>query len=215
MLVSPAEPPRLRQLGHVSPIVEQRGCDFLFVAHNQWVGVQRKEVNDLIASVQDGRLYREVAMMKSCHYRVLLIEGRPQWANDGQMIKEYGQGLTKKQWRGLLWSVRLNDIWIETSDNIEDTAQTLTWIKEWFTRDRHSSLERRPGPVSLWGKPTNEDYQRHLVMGLPGVGPELAGKIVKRWGVPWTWKIGVEDLMEIDGIGRVKAESIWRALGDG
>lgn len=214
MLISPAEPAKLKELGQVSAIPEKRGCDFLFVTHGMWVGIQRKEINDLIASVMDGRLYKEVLQMQACDQRVLIVEGKPQWSEDGQMLKNFGQGLTLKQWRGLLWSVRLKGIWVEWTEGQADTAQTLLWLKEWFSREKHSSLERRPGPVPVWGSVTNEDYCKHLVMGLPGVGPELAGRIVSRYGgVHWTWKVGVEDLMQIEGVGKVKAEAIYKALG--
>lgn len=214
MLVSPAEPERLRAIGTVSSRPEQYGADFMFFAHKQWVGVQRKEISDLIASLADGRLAREVAMMQSLDHRILIVEGNVRFTNSGEMMdRPFGQQLTEKQWKGLLWSVRLKQIWVEFSDSTDNTIQQLAWLEEWFKRDKHSSLERRPGPVSLWGNPTNEDYQRHLIMGLPGVGPELAERIVKRFGgVPWRWDIKFEDLLEIEGIGKKKAEAIYQCL---
>ena len=67
--------------------------------------------------------------------------------------------------------------------------------------------------MSMWGTPSNEDYQRHLVMGLPGVGPELADRIVKKFrGVPWIWTINYEDLINVEGIGPKKARAIYDSL---
>lgn len=214
MLVSPAEPERLRQLGTVSTRPEKFGADFMFFTHGYWVGIQRKEISDLIASLADGRLAREVAQMQSLDQRILLVEGNVRFTNDGEMMdRPFGQKLTEKQWRGLLWSVRSKDIWVDYTADIDDTIRTLAWLEEWFKRDKHSSLERRPGPVSLWGTPNNEDYQRHLIMGLPGVGPELAERIRAAFGgVPFGWRITAEDLKSVDGIGVKKAKAIFDTL---
>lgn len=214
MFVSPAEPQRLRQGRKVSPLCESRGADFLFVAHGQWVGIQRKEIQDFIASLTDGRLQKELAQLQSCPNRVLILEGKIQWTTEGEMLgKGYGRTWTRKQWRGVLWGIRAKGIWIEYTDDISDTLNTLDWIEQWFTKDTHGSLDRRPGPMSLWGHPSNEDYQRHIIMGLPGVGPELADRICRTFnGVPFGWRIAKEELLQVPGIGIKKAETIYNCL---
>lgn len=214
MFVSPAEPERLRRDRKVSSLCEQRGADFLFVAHGQWVGIQRKEIQDFIASLGDGRLQKELAQLQSCHHRILILEGKVSWTTEGEMLgKGYGRTWTRKQWRGVLWGIRNYGVWVDFTDNLSDTDITLTWIEQYFTKDNHNSLTRRPGPVSLWGQPSNEDYQRHLVMGLPGVGPELADRIVRTFnGVPFGWRITKEDLLQVDGIGKKKAETIYNCI---
>lgn len=214
MFVSPAEPEKLRRNRKVSTLCEQRGADFLFVAHGQWVGIQRKEVKDLLASVADGRLQRELGMLQDCTYRILIVEGKVQWTTEGVMVTNgYGRPWTKRQWWGALWTVRSKGIWVEFTESIDDTDYCVDSIEVWFGKDRHASLDRRPGPVSLWGKPSNEDYQRHLVMGLPGVGPELADRIVREFkGVPFGWRVGEDELMRVEGIGKVKARKIYECL---
>lgn len=216
MLVSPAEPERLRTVGTVSSLPERYGADFLFAAHGRWVAIQRKEISDLLASVADGRIAKEVAQIQLAHHRILIVEGMVRWSSDGVLIgKGFGQQWTKKQFRGLLWSVRAKGIWVERTDDSSDTIETLRWLESWFGRDKHSTLDRRPGPVSMWGTPSNEDYQRHLVQGLPGVGTELADRIVRTLGVPFQWRVTKEELTLVDGIGKKKAERIWEALEDG
>lgn len=214
MLVSPAEPERLRTVGKVSSLPEQWGCDFLFPANGQWIGIQRKTIPDLIASVQDGRLAKEVAQIKRVDVAILIIEGQVKWTVEGNMVigSNFGQSWTRKQFKGVLWSVRLKGIWVEFSDGIQETIQTLAWLESWFLKSQHRSLDRRPGPSSVWGKLADRDYARHLVMGLPGVGPELADRIVDRFGVPFAWKLTEKELTEIEGIGKVKARSIYAAL---
>lgn len=214
MFVSPAEPAKLREGRKVSTLCEERGADFLFTAKGQWVGVQRKEVQDFLASVADGRLQKELAQLQQCHHRILIIEGKVLWTTSGEMLGNgYGRTWTRKQWRAVLWGVRSRGIWVEFTDDISDTIITLDWLQGWFSKDSHSSLDRRPGPVSLWGTPSNEDYQRHLVMGLPGVGPELADRIVRTFnGVPFGWRIEEGDLERVQGIGKKKAKTIYQTL---
>lgn len=222
MFVSPAEPAKLRAGRKVSTLCEQRGADFLFPAHGKWVGIQRKEIQDFISSVQDGRLQKELVQLQVCTHRVLIIEGKIQWTTDGVMMgKGYGRPWTRKQWRGITWGIGNRGILVEYTDDIQDTITTLDWLEQWYLKDNHNSLDRRPGPVSLWGKPSNSDYQRHLVMGLPGVGPELADRIVRTFnGVPFGWNIEQGDLEKVEGIGKVKAKKIYECLlrmesGDG
>lgn len=214
MLVSPAEPEKLRRSFQVSSLPERWGCDFLFFANGTKVGVQRKAIPDLIASVTDGRLAREVAQMQGrVDEKILIVEGQVKWSNTGEMLGNgYGQQWSKKQFRGVLWSCRAKGLWVEYTQDQNETLETLAWLEAWFLKGKHQTLDRRPGPTSLWGKPSHDDYARHLVMGLPSVGPELAGRIVREFGVPFAWKISKEDLQGIEGIGKKKAETIYSAL---
>jgi len=68
--------------------------------------------------------------------------------------------------------------------------------------------------LSPWGKPGNAEYARHLLMGLPGVGVELADRILKEFGnIPWQWTCTMEDLMRVPGMGKVKAKKIMEVFG--
>lgn len=216
MLVSPAEPASLKVVGKVSSLPEKWGADFLFAANGQWVGVQRKTISDLIASLGDGRLRIEVAQLQRCHHRILIVEGKPQWTGDGELLgKNYGQPWTRRQFRGLLWSIMSKGVWIERTDDTSDTIQTLAWIEAWFLKGKHRTLDRRPGPVSPWGKVSNREYALHLLMGINGMGPELAERILDRFGVPFGWRITESDLLDVDGIGKKKARMIYSALEEG
>jgi ERCC4-type nuclease len=51
-------------------------------------------------------------------------------------------------------------------------------------------------------------------MGLDKVGPELADRVLDKFGgVPGEWTVTVEELMEVPGIGRKKAEAMMGAFG--
>lgn len=219
MLVSSAEQPAaIRALGKSSRRPEEFGADILFAVSNpdRLVGVQRKDIKDLIASVHDGRLEREVKQLTSGRLAVavLAVEGKACWTTEG-MLAERGWQWTRQQHRGLLWSIRSRGIWVEWTDHPDDTAAMARDLEKWLSKDRHHSLSRRPGPgaTSVWGKANNHDWACHLLMGLEGVGPELAERIVQQFnGPPLTWTCTEEELMQIPGIGRKRAQQLLDAL---
>lgn len=215
LFVSPAEPRELRNLGRVSPICEKRGVDFLFPSKGKWYGIQRKAIPDLIASMQDGRLAKEIAQMQWLNRALLIVEGKARFTLDGEMITNgYGKGINKAGFHGILWSVQAKGVAVDFTDSLQDTASLIETFVRYSQREVHSALERRPGPDSIWGKPNHREYQLHLVMGIPGVGPELAERIVDELGMPFGWNITVEDLATIKGIGKKKAQQIYACLGE-
>lgn len=216
MLISPTEPAALHGLGTVSWLPEKYGADVMMSVNGQWVGVQRKELSDLVGSVQDGRLGQQIAQMQTLKQGVLLVEGRPKWTFEGELMlpRMSGSGFTKQQYNSVLWSVRDRGVWVDFTEDVAGTKEWCVAFDVWVRKHKHTSLDKRPGPKSVWGRPGNEDFARHLVMGIPGVGAELAQRIVQQFGVPFQWKITVEDLMTIEGIGKKKAQTIWAAIGE-
>lgn len=216
MLIAPTEH-QLKGIGKVSSLPEKWGCDIVMRTDKLWVGIQRKELKDLIASVQDGRLSKEVMQMSACgrlHIKVLLVEGKAQWTTDGVFMGSgFGASWTLAQQRGLLWTARLNGLWVDFTDSIQDTRVWLRMMEQWAGKAKHDSLGKRPGAIGAWGKPDSKEFGCHLLQGLPGVGPELATRIIKHFGgVPWLWSVGVNELMEVQGIGKKKASEMMNAL---
>lgn len=207
-LISPAEHHKaFTKLGQVSSRPERLGCDFYLPRFE--AGVQRKRLDDLINSVQHGdRLYREMAQMSRLKVAVLVVERVPRFTHEGEMLGSWGSW-SKAQHYGLLWSVRSKGVWVDWTENEQGTAEWLRLFEKWLGKKRHQALDSRPGPQVPWGKPDSKDYQRHLLMGVDGVGPELAKRIVERFGrVPWKWDVGMEELMNVKGVGRQTAERL-------
>jgi ERCC4-type nuclease len=175
------------------------------------VGVQRKEINDLIASVHDGRLQRELMQMKALGLGVLVIEGRLQWASGGALLTNSSWTIT--QHRGLTWSVQSRGYWIATTESLADTCDWLSMFTKWTAKPRHSSLTNRPKPKSAWGFATDRDWGIHLLQSFTGIGPEVAARIYDNYGgVPLTWTTDAMELQQIPGIGATKAERLVSAL---
>lgn len=197
---------------------EDSGCDFLWRGNKQWHGVQRKEVNDFLASLNDGRLTKEVGQMKAAvQIPLVVIEGKVRFIN-GSLASAYHRvgyrEITEDSWRARLLTLMSMGVHVQYSHDRADTAKWVVSAYQWSEKAEHSTASTRPGPSGdSWGKVGNKDFQVHLLCGLPGVGPRLALRIVERFGgVPIELGVGVKELMEVEGLGRVKAERIVRVF---
>ena len=216
MLISPAEQhPKIKELGKSSPVPEQHGADILIASKMGLIGVQRKEIKDLVQSVQDGRLHKELSQLKTCDVAVLVVEGRQMWSADGLMLNLPRKRWTKSQQIGVELSAQLRGVWLNYTTSIQDTITFLCILQEWANRS-HQDIPSRSGPSSKWGTTNNKDWLCYLVQGIDGVGPKLAKQIVDKFGCPFRWKdeVTAVSLMAIDGIGVGRAEKILGALDD-
>lgn len=179
-------------------------------------GVQRKELKDLIASVGDGRLAKEVVQMRAAGVPIpmVIVEGSIRFDTAGNLVwNSWGQTFTKNQWRGMLWSLMNEGVHIEYTKDVQETVEFIQTYGRWTLKAKHSSMMRRPGPFSPWGKVTNEDYAVHLLQGFDGLGTDRAKAIVKHFGkVPLAWTVTERELMEVPGIGKTLARKMLEAL---
>lgn len=217
MFVAPTEPPQFKPYGVSSTLPEQYGADFMWQSELGMVGVQRKQFpSDFLASVHDGRLNKEYQQMKELDLPVLMLEGSAHWTTEGMLIRDRSDkrnGWTKQQHRNYLHSVQLRGIHITTTDSISDSIDYLTHLQMWTNKVDHNSLDVRPGPSgSGWGRITNLDYQKHLLQGLPDIGPKQASLILTHLGMPFRLTVSVEELMTVPGIGKKRAEKLVRVF---
>ena len=188
MLISPSEPKLLRDAGKVGMLPEQFGADILIFPHESWggyLGVQRKELQDLLASLADGRLGKQMMQLKGCAQSLLLIEGKMRWDSNGNLTGTRGMNLTWEAWLGLTWTMRLTvGAWIDFTDSLQKTVDYCLELEQWAKKENHRSLHTRPGPAKRWGVAGARDWERHLLMGFDGIGPELADRILDTVGMP-------------------------------
>lgn len=195
VLVSPTEPASIRQLGTVSPVPERFGADVLVLSPCLRAGVQRKRTDDLEASLRDGRLARELALMQRLDLRAVVVEGP--------------DVLGGTRLRGILFSLQFvhGCAVIRTADEFE-SAEALADLARWLAKRRHGSLLTRPKRGA-----TGPDLALHFLQGLPGVGPGLAQAILDTFGrVPMRWDCSSEDLARVPGIGPRRARQLIRFL---
>ena len=211
MLVSAAEPASLRTLGTYSPLPESLGVDFLIPCPIGMVGVQRKEIHDLIASRADGRLSRELAQMKQLDVAILLVEGRLKWTSDGQ-LSTVRSNWTRNQHIGLLLSLQSSGIWMHSSDSLGESREYLLLLEKWMLKEKHGGIMTRPKPKTLWGDKTDRDWGIHVIQSFDGIGPGVAGNLFDMYGLPLKWTVSKEELEKVPGVGKKRAERMWRTL---
>lgn len=178
------------------------------------VGVQRKEIADLIASVRDGRLAKELAQMTQLAIGVLVIEGRVRWTSDGELLSSRS-AWTRAQHLGLTFSIQSQGYWINSTEDMDDTMSFVLSLEKWLSKERHTLGRVRPKVKGEWGNATSKEWGIHLLQSFPGVGYGQATAIYERFGgVPLAWTVEEWDLMDVKGIGARRAGALIRALSE-
>lgn len=196
----------------ISSLCEERGSDFLFAIPDLgFVGIQRKKIPDLVASIRDGRLAKEIGQMEALAVRVVIIEGKDQWTRDGESLLV--NGWSESQQNGVVFSLFLKGFYVLRSTEQHQTARSVLQLSNYLAKGtNHSSLDRRPKAVGTWGKADSKEFACHVLQSFPGVGPDLAKRIYDRFGLPLKWTVDLLELEQIDGIGYTKAAKIIGAL---
>lgn len=221
VFVAPTEPAVLKAMGRVALLPERFGCDVLWMHGGSRYGIQRKEFHDLLASVDDGRLGKEVGQMSSAKVRgVLVIEGSVRWTSEGDIVTGYGRPWRREQWYGMQLAVQLEGVWMVHTANLADTVAFVRSFNTWTKKRGHGSLAARPGPKGLWGtRADDRDWAKHVLTSFPSIGPTAADRIFEKFGrVPLKWDCEKGDLLKVKGLGPKKVEQAWVALngsGDG
>lgn len=214
MLISPTEPEAIRALGSTSSMPEKFGCD-IFIPSPAFgrVGVQRKEVRDLVASARGDRLWTGLAKMQALDVAVLLVEGEWNWTSSGESLKV--RSFSTTQLRGLLWSVSSRGLWTHATSSMDETISYLSHFNLWCQKADHLSLRRRTKPQGDWGKATSRDWRLHVWQSFEGIGPKQAAALDDYFdGLPLRWTVTVEELQLVPGIGPKRAEALVASLPD-
>lgn len=218
MLVSSTEPKIFHQLGDVSTKSEEYGADFLMVGQGMTIGIQRKEVKDLLASVENGLLGKQLAQLAGVDIAFLVIEGRMDFTLDGKLTnaKWGGQAWTQEQIWGLTLSVMGKNVHVMYTIDMPGTANLLVYMEAYFRKASHNALDTRPGPRGMFGagRTTAKEMGVYLLQSLPGVGPALAERIYDKFGVPWKWTVGKDELEALEGLGPKKVAKIMGVFNE-
>ena len=211
--VAPSEPRLLREAAdHVSQHPERFGVDVLIVGTHHTVGIQRKTVSDLLASLDDGRLAEQSVLMKALgpNEVVVMIEGSVRFINDVLVTGAWGESITRRQFKRVCSTLRNDGIHIERSEELADTLDWINVLSDWADVETHSTLQPMSAAVKGdWGEKRREHYQVQMLMGLPGVGKGLAQRIVDTIGNPLRVVPGLRD---VRGIGKGKYDKIMEIV---
>jgi DNA excision repair protein ERCC-4 len=160
--------------------------------------VERKGLPDLLASIEDGRLFRQAKALALSGKRCLvLLEGGLESIQHRAMRREAIQGALLNL--VLVWGIPV----LRALDG-QEAARLMVQAARQLRRACHPSAHR-PGrcPDAL------QTAQTYVLQGLPGVGQRLALRLLEHFGtVEAVMTASVDQLRTVPGIGMRKAARI-------
>ena len=173
--------------------------------------MQRKEVRDLIASIRDSRLARESKQMQALAHTLLVVEGKVDYIG-----KDVVAGRTRipvALWDSAIWSIQATGVMFAATAGKWQTVEIIDRFHRWTQKPRHGVLDQTREKMRVWGDATSRDFGVHLLTGLPGVGTQTAERVYDYFGgVPWAWTVTEEELCQVPGIGKTKAQRMLATL---
>lgn len=166
--------------------------------------VERKTLRDFVASIEDGRIFRQAWRMAGGEWQPLLIlEGRASTLNGCAMRREAIQGALLTV--SLIWGIPV----LRSLDGTE-TAKLILFAARQIRRAA-GGIVFRPGRRPR-GK---RQAQLRILQGLPGVGPRRAQALLAKFQNVEAVMIADEAaLMEIDSIANKIAQRIRWAVSE-
>lgn len=169
-----------------------------FVLSDQ-CAVERKTRTDFESSVVDGRLFEQAHNLVGQYPRSILI-----------IVGERFERLTQAALRGALLhlalEVRLPVLFVRDEAAFARTIFHAAQREQSEGREVRLRSEKRAF--------TQGQRQQFIIEGLPGVGPELAQRLLERFGRVENVLTATEDeLCSVDGVGEQTAQDIREVLG--
>jgi ERCC4-type nuclease len=216
-LIVPNEPRNIKDL--FPDFIEcPQGFDMKLFTEAGTIGIERKHVpDDLLSSVADGRLGREIlAMREECNFQVVLLHGIIRYHSDGTV--NFGRKV-KSRWtavgvRNLLRTIQyVEGCYIEQAYSSWELPIIVAEMQSYFDRKVHLSMKSRPGVQRDWLVPTKDERIIRFYQGLPGIAVMGAKKLYDMYPNPFDlFNANIEDLMSIPKFGRTTSTRIYNFL---
>lgn len=227
VLLSPSEIALAKLFGRdaiISDLPESKGADVLAYTRSGLLGIQRKQVpHDFIDSFTDGRMARSLSLLpQSCAFSRVVTEGQFRYWPDGTVDlgmvsakKRVPSRFTRKHVRGMVFDIEIvRGVIVDSTDDTDDTVDYIRQIVDFLNSGKHTGLFSRPSAKGAWFVPTARDIDLWVLQSFPGIGPSTADAIIKYFDgkIPMRWTCTLEELRQVPGLSKKKAESLWASL---
>jgi ERCC4-type nuclease len=158
--------------------------------------VERKSVDDLHRSIENGRLWRQIGALRSAFdVRYPLVEGcslsRPRISNAGM--------------RGALLAVVDSEVRLVWSRSRADSAG---WLQAIFRRESQRRRRSRP-----WSRRAGVERPAAFLALVPGITPPIAADLIRRFGsIAAIAAADESELLTIRGLGAARVAILKRIL---
>lgn len=187
--------------------------DYLVSVRNHEIPVERKEVNDFVASIEDGRIFNQAHVMSTVsEISFIVVEGSP-------MLALAERKFPRAAFIGALSSLVLKRspygkkgwISIVVLDTVYDT---VLFLKHLHRQIEEGNLHRLPVNRVRKTMIDKRTVVVAMLQAIPGIGPETAYRIAERYpSISHLIKADVRELASIPGVGPVRARRIKEYLG--
>lgn len=207
----------IRKLGG-EVVVRDQPVDYAIQGTYGSIVVERKAVmTDLARSIEYGQLWDQLETLKifesEGYIPFLLIEGNFWRLLRPVRRKKKVGGMSLQSLWGIMNSIMLD--WMIPVVKTENMDMTANWLISMDRRLGKPAEDRIPAlRHKIKELKENPDLMaRFIVEGLPGISGELADNLLKHFGtVRKVMSASKEDLMQVKGIGEVKAQQITTIL---
>ena len=160
--------------------------------------IERKSLKDFAISIIDGRLFKQmIRLAKTQSQGVLILEGTAADVVDSKMNRGSIQGAL------ITVSLILGIPVLRSKDSCE-TARLMVYIGRQLNSMTRGGMQRHGYRPKGFRK-----RQQFILQGLPGIGPEKAGRLLDRFGsVEAAITASSIELQSVEGIGKGIADRI-------
>jgi DNA excision repair protein ERCC-4 len=197
----------------ISSLPEKHGCDILVPTKKGIVGFQRKTLPDLVASLQDGRLYYELNQLittATVTHPYLVIESLFTTTTDDFYVEA---SISVSTLHSLIAKFHANGVGFLPTQSTRSTVACCLSVSRYIGSGNADIIHRPKQVTNEWGRTSSRAYGIFLLQSFPGIGPKVAAAIYDHYGnVPITWTVSPAELAQVPGIGRRRAETLIGSL---
>lgn len=165
---------------------------------------ERKTLHDLVASIMDGRLFRQCLRLAASKRRGIVIL-------EGTSADAAARGMSREAIQGALISISvIMGIPLLRSRNAEESARLMIYTARQVNATVSGAIARNG--VRPKGKRRS---QFEILQALPGVGPVRAKRLLENFGtVEGVMNAEAGELAQLPGMGLVTAKAIRWVLNE-
>ena len=172
--------------------------DYILAPH---IALERKTTADFIQSIFDKRLFTQAQSLRASFMHPLFLL---------EETNTPKREIHPHAYRGAIFYVSvLNHIPILHARNAEESVEIIYAVLELL----HQTPEKIFSLHEKKRSPSPDLTQRYVVETLPGIGPQLAEALLRKFGSLQTvFAAPIEELMQVAGVGRGRAERMREVL---